>query len=176
MPRVRGGAEGMPKPEMIRAVLRDNPDLPAPQVQATVYERYGGAVTTREVAQVRKKLRQPDATPEPAPAAPRTTRAKKAPPVAEDLPVPVEDEAPIEEPAPRKRSEAKRPRATDYARADVTVKQLSAILAVAEEVGGLKRLREAVRTVALLRGKVGDVDERQLAYALDFLADVTGRK
>jgi hypothetical protein len=165
----------MPKPEMIRAVLRDNPDLPAPQVQTTVYERYGGAVTTREVAQVRKKLRQPDATPEPAPAAPRTTRAKKPPAVAES-PAPAEEETPAEEPAPRKRSEAKKPRATDYARADVTVKQLSAILAVAEEVGGLKRLREAVRTVALLRGKVGDVDERQLAYALDFLADVTGRK
>lgn len=174
MPRVSGGKEGMPKPEMIRAVLRENPDLPAPQVQTTVYERYGGAVTTREVAQVRKKLRQTDAAPEPAPAAPRTTRAKKVP-IIEEPPVPVE-EAPIEEPTPKKRADTKKARATDYTRADVTVKQLSAILAVAEEVGGLKRLREAVRTVALLRGKVGDVDERQLAYALDFLADVTGRK
>jgi hypothetical protein len=53
------------------------------------------------------------------------------------------------------------------------VQQLSAILEVATEVGGLKRLREALATVAVLRNRVGAVDERQLAYALDFLARLT---
>jgi hypothetical protein len=58
----------------------------------------------------------------------------------------------------------------------LTVKQLSAILEVAEEVGGLRRLQESLRTVMVLRRKVGAVDEGQLAYALDFLAKLTGKK
>jgi hypothetical protein len=67
-------------------------------------------------------------------------------------------------------------RAKDYAGAEVTVKQLSTILEVAEEIGGLRKLQESLRTVMLLRRKVGDVDEGQLAYALDFLAKLTGKK
>ena len=58
----------------------------------------------------------------------------------------------------------------------MTVKQLSAILEVAEEVGGLRKLQEALRTMLVLRAKVGDVDEHQLAFALDFLARLMGKK
>jgi hypothetical protein len=77
--------------------------------------------------------------------------------------------------ARRKKRPACAIRLRDYAAADVTVKQLSAILEVADQVGGLRRLHDAIRTVMLLRDKVGEVDERQLAVALDFLARLTGR-
>ncbi len=159
MPRDRDGREGKPKPQMIREVLEEKPDLPTRRVQAAVWERYGGEVTPREIAQVRRKLRR-----------------EQTPPPEE---APAEAVAPAAGP-PRKRSAKARRRrpapAADAAGAEVTVRQLSAILEAAGEVGGLRRLREAVHTVALLRERVGDVDDRQLAAALDFLARVTGRK
>lgn len=149
MPRGDGGGQGMSKPAMIQDVLTEAPDLPAPKVRSAVWERFGGEVTTREIARVRQKLRQARAEPAPPPAA---------------------------EPARRKKAAPAAIRAKDYTGAEVTVQQLSAILEVATEAGGLKRLRDALATVTLLRGRVGDVDERQLAYALDFLARLTGGK
>jgi hypothetical protein len=163
MPRAAIDGTGKAKPDMIREVLEVDPDLPAPSVQAAVWDRFGGEVTAQEIAHVRKKMRQtepaeakPAATPKPR-AANRRTRPKPAP-------------------VARKKPAAGAIRAKDFDAADVTVKQLSAILEVANEVGGLRRLNDALRTVMLLRGKVGAVDERQLAYALDFLARLTGRK
>ena len=158
MPRDRNGQQEKPKPEMIHEVLEEKPDLSTRRVQAAVWERYGGEVTPREVAQARRKLRQ----------------ALTAPP--DEGPPPVEEPAPK---APRKRpirgkkKRAAAPLVDDTAGAKVTLPQLSAILAVAEEAGGIRRLREAVRTVLLLREQVGDVDDRQLAAALDFLGRVT---
>jgi hypothetical protein len=156
MPRDRGGRDGMPKPEMIREVLEQDPKLPTRQVQSAVWERFGGEVTPREIASVRRKLRQTPAAEPPAPAVPSAARQ-----------------------GPRKPPRKKRAagvRAGDFAGAEVTVGQLSAILEVAQEVGGLRRLREAVQTAAMLRERVGAVDDRQLAVALDFLGRVTGKE
>jgi hypothetical protein len=164
MPRNRDGHEGKPKPEMIREVLEEKPDLPTRRVQAAVWERYGGEVTPREVAQVRRKLRQEQAPPpEEAPAAEAVAPAARPP----------RKRAARTKQPPRRRRSAP---AEDAAAAEVTVRQLSAILEAAGEAGGLRRLREAVRTVLLVRERVGDVDDRQLAAALDFLDQVTGRK
>ena len=158
MPRERDGRQEKPKPLMIQEVLEEKPDLSTRRVQAAVWERYGGEVTPREVAQARRKLRQ----------------ALAAPP--DEGPPPIAEPAPRKE--PRKRSaRAKKRRAAPpvdvTAGADVTLPQLSAILSVAEEAGGLRKLREAVRLVLHLREQVGDVDDRQLAAALDFLGRVT---
>lgn len=160
MPRVRDGQQEKPKSEMIREVLEEKPDLSTRRVQAAVWERYGGEVTPREVSQGRRKLRQDlaapqeDTPPSPPPPAPKMLPKKKPERVAKKRP-------------------AAEPPVDDSAGAEVTVKQLSAILTVAEEAGGIKRLREAVRTVQLLREQVGDVNDRQLAAALDFLGRVT---
>ncbi|HVK18470.1 MAG TPA: hypothetical protein VM533_16160 [Fimbriiglobus sp.] len=157
MARDRNGRQDKPKPEMIQEVLDEKPDLSTRRVQAAVFERYGGEVTPREVSQARRKLRQ----------------ALAAPP--DEGPPPAEEPAPK---PPRKRpARVKKKRAAPpvdaAAGANVTLPQLSAILAVAEQAGGLRRLGEAVRTVVLLREQVGDVDDRQLAAALDFLGRVT---
>jgi hypothetical protein len=164
MPGDENGGQGKSKPEMIRDVLEGDPDLPAPKIRAAVWDRFGGEVTTQEIAHVRKKMRQSTAAAPPV-EAPRTEVASRK----------SADRAKNAAPG-RKKKPAAAIRARDYAAADVTVKQLSAILEVAEQVGGLRRLHEAIRTVMLLRDKVGDVDERQLAVALDFLARLTGRK
>jgi len=169
MPRDASGGHGKSKPEMIREVLEEAPDLPAPQIRATVWDRFGGEVTTQEIAHMRKKLRQgQNGTPEPAAPPP----AKARPERAERKRV---ADRPLVETAARKKPPAAI-RARDFSAAEVTVKQLSAILEVAEQVGGLRRLHDALRTVLLLREKVGDVDERQLTYALDFLGRLTGKK
>jgi hypothetical protein len=143
---------------MIQEVLEEKPDLSTRRVQAAVFERYGGEVTPREVAQARRKLRQ----------------ALAAPP--DEGPPPAETPAPKKEPR-KKPVRIKKKRAAPpvdvTAGANVTLPQLSAILAVAEEAGGLRRLGEAVRTVQHLREQVGEVDDRQLAAALDFLGRVT---
>jgi hypothetical protein len=159
MRQVDENASEKSKSDMIRAVLNTDPTLAAPTVQAAVWDRFSGEVTAQEIARVRKKMRQAGsadadkaAVPKPRSASRRT--GSKA--------------------AGRKKRDPVR--ATDFEGADVTVKQLSAILEVAEEVGGLRRLHDALRTVMLLREKVGAVDERQLAYALDFLGRLTGRK
>src|SRR5688572_24891522 len=97
MPRDSGGGQGKSKPEMIREVLEEDPETPAPRIRAAVWERYGAEVTTQEVAQVRKKLRQAQAPPGPVEAAvmdpPRKKpeRPKKAAPPAD---------APRKKPAP----------------------------------------------------------------------------
>jgi hypothetical protein len=166
------------KPAMIRAVIGGHLDLPSAEVRAAVWERFEAEVTTQEVAQVRKKLRQATAengqasvvateTPPPKPDSRGKARTK-------DLP---------QEPAAGAPAQARRPskaatpgfRAKDFAGAAVTVQQLSAILEVAAEAGGLRKLRESLRTVVRLRAAVGDVDESQLATALDFLAKLTGK-
>ncbi len=181
MARDRGGRDGKPKPEMIREVLQDAPGMPARQVQSAVWERFGGEVTTREIAQVRRKLREAGAgpaAPEPRPvekAMPSTARADRDPEAAEK-PARKPAKSPEAAAAPVRRKRAAGVRARDFAGADVTVQQLSAILEVADKVGGLRRLQEALQTVMLLREKVGDVDEGQLASALDFLGRLTGAK
>src|SRR5437899_12951551 len=123
MPRDAGGGQGKSKPEMIREVLEEDPGLSSPRVRAAVWERYGGEVTAPEIARARQKLRQ-----------------AQAPPVAVEPPPPAKAK-----PKPRQPAAApKRPagvRAKDFASAEVTVQQLSAMLEVAEEVGGLRRLR-----------------------------------
>lgn len=161
MPRADIDVNGKSKPEMIREVLEGDPDLATPTVQAAVWDRFSGEVTAQEILQVRKKMRQAGAVEPPKPPAskPRTANRRTRP-----------------KPAAAVRRKAGVVRAKDFDSADVTVKQLSAILEVAEEVGGLRRLNDALKTVVLLRDKVGEVDERQLAYALDFLARVTRRK
>ena len=158
MPRDRNGRQEKPKPQMIQEVLEEKPDLSTRRVQAAVFERYGGEVTPREVSQARRKLRQALAAP-----------PDEGPPAAEEP-------APKKEPSRRAARVKKKRAATPVdaaAGANVTLPQLSAILAVAEQAGGLRRLGEAVRTVVLLREQVGDVDDRQLAAALDFLGRVT---
>jgi hypothetical protein len=166
MPQESSGGQGKSKPEMIRDVLADDPDLPAPKVRTAVWDRFAGEVTTQEITRERKKMRQADPPKHEAPyAAPRANapdRKTAERPRRSDKPVRNKAAGPI--------------RARDFAAADVTVKQLSAILEVAEQAGGLRRLHEAVRTVMLLREKVGTIDERQLAVALDFLAKLTGRR
>jgi hypothetical protein len=156
MPRDRDGRPEKPKPLMIREVLEEKPDLSTRRVQAAVWERYGGEVTPREVAQARRKLRQalaalpdegPPTEPAPKPSRKRPARARKKRTVA--------------------------PLVDDAIAGDVTMRQLDVIHAAAEEAGGLRKLREAVRTVLLLREQVGDVDDRQLAAALDFLGRIT---
>lgn len=158
MPRDRDGRQETPKPQMIHEVLEEKPDLSTRRVQAAVFERYGGEVTPREVAQARRKLRQALAAP-----------PDEGPPPAEE-PAP---KTPRKRPARSKKKRAAAPPADDTAGAAVTIQQLSAILAVAEEAGGIRRLREAVHTVLMLREQVGEVDDRQLAAALDFLGRVT---
>ncbi|HET6574682.1 MAG TPA: hypothetical protein VFG68_13830 [Fimbriiglobus sp.] len=156
MPRDRDGRQEKPKPQMIREVLEEKPDLSTRRVQAAVWERYGGEVTPREVAQARRKLRQALAAP-----------PDEGPP-AEPAP-----KSPRKRPARAKKKRASAPLVDDAAAGDVTMRQLAAIHAAAEEAGGLRKLREAVRVVLLLREQVGDVDDRQLAAALDFLGRVT---
>jgi hypothetical protein len=157
MPRAEDN--GKPKSEMIREVLASDQNLATPSVQAAVWDRFGGEVTAQEIGQVRKKMRQSvvaqpkqHLTPKPRSVSRRTRRKSGA------------------------RKKAGPIRANDFDAAEVTVKQLSAILEVAEQVGGLRRLNDALQTVVLLREKVGAVDERQLVFALDFLSRVTGRK
>jgi hypothetical protein len=159
MPRDRDGRQEKPKPQMIQEVLEEKPDLSTRRVQAAVFERYGGEVTPREVSQARRKLRQALAAP-----------PDEGPPAAE---VPAPKKEPRKRPAKAKRKRAAAGPIDVTAGATVTLPQLSAILAVAEEAGGLRRLGEAVRTVVLLREKVGEVDDRQLAAALEFLGRVT---
>jgi hypothetical protein len=159
MPRDRNGRQETPKPQMIHEVLEEKPDLSTRRVQAAVFERYGGEVTPREVAQARRKLRQAlTAPPDEGP-----------PPAAEPTP----KKSPRKQPARGKKKRAAPPPVDDAAGAGVTLPQLSAIFAVAEEAGGIRRLREAVHTVLTLREQVGEVDDRQLAAALDFLGRVT---
>src|SRR5437763_13224899 len=114
MPRGDGGGPEMSKPEMIRDVLRETPDLPAAKVRAAVWERFGGEVTTQEIARVRQKLRQSEAAPEPPPAPPpapaRPAARKRA-------------KAPAPVPAPRKKAAPVAIRSKDYAGAEVTVQQ-----------------------------------------------------
>jgi hypothetical protein len=157
MPRERNGRPEKPKPQMIQEVLEEKPDLSTRRVQAAVWERYGGEVTPREVAQARRKLRQALAAPP----------DEGPPPTAEPAP-----KGPRKRPARGKKKRAA-PLVVDDAAGDVTMRQLSAIHAAAEEAGGLRKLREAVRMVLHLREQVGDVDDRQLAAALDFLGRVT---
>ena len=157
MPRDRDGRQEKPKPQMIQEVLEEKPDLSTRRVQAAVFERYGGEVTPREVAQARRKLRQA-----------LTAPPDEGPPAEEPAPKP-----PRKKPARAKKKRTAAPPVDTTAGAQVTLQQLSAILAVAEEAGGIRRLREAVRTVLLLREQVGEVDDRQLAAALDFLGRVT---
>src|SRR5439155_6662547 len=121
MPRDATGGQGMSKPEMIQEVLTDAPDLPAPKVRAAVWDRYGGEVTAREIAGMRKKLRQPA---EHADAAPR---AKPRPEVAERKPAARVRRRRLSHTA-RKKGAAGAVRAKDFKAAEVTVKQLSAIL------------------------------------------------
>src|SRR5947207_15960525 len=121
MPRGDGGGQGKSKPEMIRDVLSETPDLPAPKVRAAVWERFGGEVTTQEIARVRQKLRQAQAEPEPPPA----PAAEPARPAPRKRP-----RAAAVEPVPRKKSPPAAIRSKDYAGAEVTVQQLSAILEV----------------------------------------------
>jgi hypothetical protein len=165
MARDAGGGQGKSKPEMIREVLEESPELTAPRVRTAVWERYGGEVTTQEIARVRQKLREARAEDRP---------AEKPPAAPPRKPREARHRSPE---GPSRRTKTPKPdiRSKDFADAQVTVQQLSAILEVADEVGGLRRLREALDTVLRLRAKVGEVDERQLAYALDFLARLTGR-
>jgi hypothetical protein len=163
MPRDDTAGQGKSKPEMIRSVLEADADMAATTVQAAVWEQFGGEVTAREIAAERKKLRQVEAPPAETPRPPKPRAAERR-----DRPKAVA--------GPRKKSAAGSVRAKDFGAADVTVKQLSAILEVANDVGGLRRLGDAVATVARLREKAGHMDERQLAYALDFLTRLTGRK
>src|SRR5437899_9692438 len=113
MPRDAGGGQGKSKPEMIREVLEEDPGLSSPRVRAAVWERYGGEVTAPEIARARQKLRQAQAPPvavEPPPARAKPRPRKAARPAA---------------------SAPKRPagvRAKDFAGAEVTVQQLSAML------------------------------------------------
>src|SRR5436305_6721457 len=106
MPRGDGGGQGKSKPEMIRDVLRETPDLPAPKVRAAVWERFGGEVTTQEIARVRQKLRQAQTVPEPPP-----------PPAAEPARPAVRKraKAPAAAPAPRKKASPPGIRSKDYA-------------------------------------------------------------
>src|SRR3954464_2273620 len=87
MPRGDGGGPERSKPEMIRDGLSETPDLPAPKVRAAVWERFGGEVTTQEIARVRQKLRQSEAAPEPPaptppPARPAARKRAKVPAAA----------------------------------------------------------------------------------------------
>ncbi len=180
MPKTDGVGQGKSKPEMIREVLSEQPNVPAPAIRSAVWERFGAEVTTQEIAQVRKKLRQAEA-PEVAVAA-RPESPPRTKPVRERPSPPKESATMKREPAkkapageqPRKKVAPADFRAKDFDSAEVTVKQLSAILEVAEEVGGLRKLQEALRTMMVLRDKVGSVDEHQLAFALDFLARLMG--
>jgi hypothetical protein len=165
MPRVDGTEQGVSKSDMIAQVMAGQLEMPAPRIRAAVWRQFGAEVTTQEIAQARKKLRQAQA-----PAGPVKEPAKDMPKKKPEAAAKVQpDERPPKKAAPA------RVRARDYAGADVTVKQLSAILEVAEQVGGLGALREALRTMMLLRDKVGNVDQQQLAFALDFLARLTGK-
>jgi hypothetical protein len=163
MPRADSDVSAKPKPEMIREVLTAEPDLAAAAVQAAVWDQFAGEVTAQEIAHVRKKMRQASAAETPPAARPKPRSASRR-------------TRPKPGPVAHKKPAAGAIRAKDFDAADVTVKQLSAILEVANEVGGLRRLNDALRAVMLLRNKVGAVDERQLAVALDFLARLTRRK
>jgi hypothetical protein len=185
MPREQGGGPAATKPEMIAAVIGGDVDRPAAEVRAEVWERYEQEVTTQEIARVRKKLRQDQAGAADGSAASRPAAVAEPPPERPKKSKPAKARA--KEPAPeRKSADAGKPRAKgaprkrpagirakDFAGAAVTVQQLSAILEVADETGGLGRLREALGVVALLRERVGGADERQLAYALEFLERLT---
>jgi hypothetical protein len=201
MPGVSRSGQDHSKLDMILAVMGDHSGMPTPEVRAVVWERYEAEVTAQEIAQARKKLRQ---TPAPAGESAQVTpkEARMSSPkrwqksdLAEAVESPVRENdgggaAPVKKPARPKRSaapvgEAKTSapsttvpaefRAKDYAGAEVTVQQLSAILEVAEEIGGLRQLRESLRTVMLLREKAGDIHPDQLACALDFLTKLMGR-
>src|SRR4051794_33951482 len=119
MPPAANDEPAKSKSDMIREVLDGTADLPATEVQATVWERFGGEVTAREIARERKKLRQADASGKqiPSPAKPRVRAA-----------APVRKRGPA---APRQKPGGP-VRAKDFMAADVTVKQLSAILEAAE--------------------------------------------
>lgn len=181
MARDSRGGNGKSKPELITEVLTEDPGRPTPKVQSAVWERFGEAVTAREIAAARRKLREITATatpPTPAepvtPAAPTAARVRKER-VRTMKPAPNGD-TPSAKPRKKPRPKLSLPPTPDPGAAEVTVGQLSAILDVAQEVGGLRRLQEAVRAMLLVRERVGDVDERQLAFALDFLTRLTGKR
>jgi hypothetical protein len=202
MPGVSRNGREQSKLDMIQAVLGDHLAMPTAEVRAVVWERFEAEVTAQEIAQARKKLRQtPASAGEPAPVTPKEARMsqskrpqKSEPTQAVESPVPENDgdgAPPVKKPARPKRLAAPvgkaNPsaqltpipaefRAKDYAGADVTVQQLSAILEVAEEIGGLRQLRESLRTVMMLREKAGDIHPDQLACALDFLTKLMGRQ
>src|SRR5262245_41348306 len=116
MPREATGGHGKSKPEMIRDVLEESPDLPAPRIRAAVWDRFGGEVTAQEIARVRKKMRESQngmPASEPQPPSEAAPADRKRPHTARRAESP-----------PRKKSPAAI-RARDFAGADVTVKQLS---------------------------------------------------
>src|SRR5205085_10867086 len=82
MARDADGGQGKSKPEMIREVLEESPDLTAPRVRTAVWERYGGEVTTQEIARVRQKLRESRAQDRPAEKPPAAPPRKTKPPRA----------------------------------------------------------------------------------------------
>jgi hypothetical protein len=196
----RSGRE-QSKFDMIQAVMGDHLAMPTPEVRAVVWERYEAEVTAQEIAQARKKLRQaPAPARESAQVTPKEGRMSSPKRRQQSEPIgtvesPVREHdgseaALVKKPARPKRSAAPvggaaaapstavpaEFRAKDYAGADVTVQQLSAILEVAEEVGGLRQLRESLKTVLLLRERAGDIHPDQLGYALDFLTKLMGRQ
>jgi hypothetical protein len=179
MPRGHVAVQERSKGELIAEVLGGNLDMPTANVRAAVWRRFGAEVTAREIAQVKQRLRKAEAgeesrTPGPPAESPGRERKAEAVDVTKEKPEPAKKAA--ADGSPQKKAPPPRIRAKDFAGAEVTVKQLSAILEVAEAAGGLRKLQEALRVVMQLRDKVGDVDERQLAFALDFLARLTGRK
>src|SRR5215203_88908 len=136
MPRDANDGDAKSKPAMIREVLTGDLDLPTPKVQAAVWERFGGEVTAQEIARERKKLKPT--------AGPGTSSPLAETPMPKPVRRPKAEKA---KPAPRcKRPGGGSVRANDFGAGEVTVTQLAAILEVADEVGGLRRLRDAVAT------------------------------